>query len=62
MVRLEVFSRIAPSKAKEVSDEELQRMLHEAWKRVEEERKRQMEELEKFVEKIVKGLKEMGLK
>ncbi|MCD6572100.1 MAG: hypothetical protein J7K62_02390 [Thermoplasmata archaeon] len=62
LVRLEVFSQIPPSKAKEISDEELQHMLHEAWKRVEKERKRQMEELEKFAEEIVKGLKEMGLK
>jgi len=49
LIRLEVFSQIAPSKAKEISDETLQRLLHEAWKRVEEDRKKQMEELKKIL-------------
>jgi len=55
MIRLEVFSRISTSKAEEISDEELQRMLHEAWRRVEEERRQQIVALQKALEKVLGG-------
>jgi len=55
MIRLEVFSRISSSKAGEISDEELQRMLHEAWRRVEEERRQQTVALQKALEKALGG-------
>jgi len=53
LIRLEVFSRISASRAGEISDEELQRMLHEAWEKVEEERKQQIVMLQKALEKIL---------
>ena len=55
LIRLEVFSRISASRAGEIRDEELQRMLHEAWRRVEEERKQQIVMLQKALEKILGG-------
>ena len=55
MIRLEVFSRISASRAGEIGDEELQRMLHDAWRRVEEERKQQIVMLQKALEKILEG-------
>ena len=56
MIRLEVFSRISASKAGEISDEELQRMLHDAWRRVEEERKRQSQVLLEQLKAAFKGI------
>jgi len=58
MIRLEVFSRISASRAGEISDGELQRMLHEAWSRVEEERHQQMVMLQKALEKVLGGASE----
>jgi len=55
MVRLEVFSQILPSKTEEISDDELQRMLHEAWRRVEEERRQQIAAFKKALEKVLGG-------
>jgi len=53
LIRLEIFSWISASKAGEISDEELQRMLHEAWRRVEEERKQQIVALQRVFEKVL---------
>ena len=53
MIRLEVFSRISASRAGEIGDEELQRMLHEAWEKVELERKQQMVMLQRALEKAL---------
>jgi len=55
MIRLEVFSRISSSKAGEISDEELQCMPQEAWRRVEEERKQQIVMLQKALKKVMGG-------
>jgi len=55
MIRLEVFSRISASKAGMIGDEELQRMLQEAWRRVEEERKQQIAALQRTLEKVLGG-------
>ena len=53
MIRLEVFSRISASKAGMIGDGELQRMLHEAWEKVELERKQQMVMLQRALEKAL---------